>query len=475
MTYLFKTLFIITSFFLFFASCSKDEKPIPPGGEEDDVNTWIHKTMDKNYLWSIPDKSSLDFSQNPDKFFASLLSRNDGIEINGTHQYFSYIEEKETTRAIDENNPTYGFDFGAYRVINDNQETIGYYAIILYVLPNSPAAEAGLKRGDLITAVENNPITNFDLLRTGSAAKFDLMKFDSDVHGFVDNGSVTISAARIVENNPILKDSIYSIGKRTIGYLHYTRFMSGPGGYKDVTYNNQMKDIFKRFKQKGVNEFVLDLRYNGGGLVSCAQLLSSLLAPTDALGRTFCYMIDKNKRKSEYFFLKEKEVADMNLNLSRLYVITGEYTASASEAIINTLYPYMDGGKNPHNRTKIKVIGEQTIGKNVGSNTYGENENYGWLMHPITFWITNRDSFYDYGDGFTPDTQMDELVEAKSNPMYELGDTREALLNEAIRQMTGISMRSEPTVYPSTTQHYEVVYKSLSEKRNGELINDLIE
>ena len=70
----------------------------------------------------------------------------------------------------------------------------------------------------------------------------------------------------------------------------YNHFTSGPDGDKDETYNNELRQQFGAFKAEGVEEFVLDLRYNGGGLVTSAQILAELLAPESALGNTFCYL-----------------------------------------------------------------------------------------------------------------------------------------------------------------------------------------
>ena len=90
---------------------------------------------------------------------------------------------------------------------------------------------------------------------------------------------------------------------------------------------------------------------------------------------------------------KNAEIQHANLDLSRIYILTSTSTASASEAVINGLIPYMG-------RTNIQLIGDKTIGKNVGSNTFGEKESHDYLLHPITLRIYNADHTADYANGF---------------------------------------------------------------------------
>ena len=197
-----------------------------------------------------------------------------------------------------------------------------------------------------------------------------------------------------------------------------------------------MKQIFAQFKAKNVSEFVLDLRYNQGGLVTCAQLMTSLLAPADALGKTFCIMEhnEKQSKSNETLLLKKNaELGNANLDLKRIYVLTGSVTASASEAVINCLIPYLT-------RSNITIIGGKTIGKRVGSNTFGTKEEYGWLLHPITLRIYNARHEADYANGFEPDVKIEEL--AIGNELLPFGDINEMLLSEALSRIAGL--KSQP-------------------------------
>ncbi len=438
---------------LLVTSCQKNDEG--NNGPKDDVNTWIYKTMQEHYLWygEMPSQKRLDYNLSPEDFFNSLLVDEDGAILNNTKIWFSTIEKKdEATKAISDASDSYGFEYASLRLTSGL-----YYAWVLYVLPNSPAAEAGLKRGDWIVGVNNiSPIMDLSILNSGIGTRFQMAQFKDNK--FVESGTIDISASRTVEDTPFLKDSVYHVDGKTIGYLLYNHFASGPDN-KNYSYDERMKQIFVSFKSENVNEFVLDLRYNGGGLVTSSLLLTSLLAPANALGKTFCIMEynDKHADDTQTLPLKNNnELSNANLNLKRIYVLVGDLTASASEAVINCLIPYMG-------RDNITLIGQKTIGKRVGSVPYGDNEDYGWILHPITFNIFNADHNADYGNGFNPDVNLNEM-DYRNNVLYPLGDRNDLLLGAAINLITGHTSKS-PSVQTCGTSDFS--YPSLERKAKG--------
>lgn len=435
-------------------SCTKDDEP---DLSEEGTNEWIYKTMKSYYLWykDIPAKENLDFSQSPDKFFESLLSNQDGVVYENDWLKFSHIEKKkEATKSLDEDD-TYGFEFASLK--KDNL----YYAWVLYVLPGSPAEEAGLKRGDWITGIGADApnVTNMSAFYKGKASSFLLYRYEND--NFIYDRTISMPASRAVADTPFLKDSVYKIGGKNIGYLVYNTFASGPDN-RDDSYDKQMKQIFADFKSRNITDFILDLRYNQGGLVNSAQLLTSFLAPANSSGKTFCLMEHNDQHEKENKELKlytNSELSGNNLDLKRLYVLTGTRTASASEAVINCLIPYMD-------RSNIVIIGEKTIGKCVGSKTFGTNEKYDWLLHPITLRIYNADHKADYANGFAPDVPIQEIV--VGNHLYAFGDEHELLLSEALSRITGQRMKSSSILLENSLMR--IVSSSLENKKVNGLI-----
>ncbi|WP_321519002.1 S41 family peptidase [uncultured Bacteroides sp.] len=409
-----------------FTSCKGEDRTLEYKDTKG-VNDWVYGKMKDYYLWydEIPISSKLNFYADPDVFFYTLLSSKEKKNSN----YYSWIEQKEiTTKSIDEKS-SYGFEFVLY-TLNSIQ-----YARVLYVLPGSPASDAGLKRGDWILSLDGQSITttNYTQLLTGSGAKLTLGLFTGNAKSpFVESGSLTLSAARAVNNDPILVNKVLtSASGSKIGYLMYTHFATGPNDNAyDYTYEKELRQAFASFKNQNVQDFVLDLRYNPGGYITNSQLLSTMLAPSSSLGKTFCvikYNDKMNPSQTTYKFEKDSIKEGANLNLSRLYVLVSNYTASASELLINGLKPFMN----------VTLIGTTTEGKNLGSITI-EDDNYNWILQPIVGKLYNSEDKSDYGSGFTPDVKLDET--ANYDAFMELGNENEIMLKQALALINGASV-----------------------------------
>lgn len=450
---------------LVFVSCQPDDPGNRPPAGTKQTNEWIENTLREHYLWNadIPLPAKLNYNLAPEQFFESLLSLQDGKPrgINIAHYYYSTIEKKKmTTKAIGEEDNTYGFDFEAYTVVGDENDAKGYmYGRVLFVLPNSPASEAGLKRNDWIMKINGQNITASTSLLQGNAITLTLGEHTEK--GITPLRTIQLSASRKVEHNPLYFNKVYTKGNSRIGYLVYTHFAAGPDNNKDNSYDETMKQIFADFKAKQVNEFILDLRYNPGGLVSCAQLLTSMLAPASSLKDKFCILKDNNNKES-YYSMDIK--GGVNLDLKRIYILVTHHTASASEAVINGLIPYMG-------RDNIVLIGTQTEGKNVGSVTYGDREGYEWLLHPITFYIFNKNGQADYSDGFTPDILFNELDGMDDYvDLQEFGNENDPSLGIALQKITGTKVSHSHSTIKSNSVQLIPVFSSLEHRGKGGLL-----
>jgi len=462
-SYLF-TFNIIALLSAFLISC-KDDTLIKK--EEMDTNHWIENTLEGDYLWNDEVKGkSPDYTLDAESFFMSLLSQKDGKfrESINAHQYYSTIEKNSDykSRAIDAES-TYGIEYVLYRISNRPGE---YAARVLYVLKDSPAAKADLRRGDWIMQIDGQAITdsNRDKIIKGGEVKFTL-----DLSRTNPRYEITLSSSIEMKENPLFLDTILVSRGKKIGYLVYNQFNAGANyenNDKDVGYNDQMIDIFKNFISEGVEEFVLDLRYNGGGYISCAQLLGGLIFSESSKEKVFC--ITQDNRGSNYDY---KFATNIHLNVNRLFVLTSDWTASASELIINGLRPYME----------VIIIGQKTEGKNVGSDRFKDNR-YEWILHPITVKVFNKDMKSDYENGFEPDYELDELS-ARTNesgqPLIDLlplGNPNEYMLSKAISIINGVSDRSVESLSisnkESNIQVGEPVYSSLKRKEVNAVLMD---
>jgi len=443
------------------SGCIVDD--IPPK-EDKPVNEWIEETMRKYYLWEdeIAGQEALDLSADPETFFQSMLSDKDGKVGKGYH-YSTINKKSSSTKANMGDGYSFGFEYQYYIIEKMNK----YALLILYVLPGSPADDRGFKRGDWIMDINNKevPRTTAELIRLMDVSSAVTATFGiSNDPGEAVRDRLDLTAS-LVTDNPVFvnKTILYGNPQRKIAYLVYNHFTSGPtGATNDEQFSNRLRDAFANFKAEKPDEFILDLRYNGGGELVASQLLGTMLAPESALGEIFCNQVynEKQKGSNKPVLLDTKNIKEgANLDLKKLYIITSKRTASASEAIINGLSPFL--GLN----TKLILVGEKTEGKNVGSLAF-KDENYDWEIHPIIIRLSNSEGFSDYDTGFEPTFQCEE----GSNVQYDLGDTREYLLRKVLDYIVAGSPIRATSLRSTDEFNLVPIYNSLDGKKRNEMV-----
>lgn len=422
------------------AGCKKADDAVTPQtttttstSTNQTVDAWILDNMQTYYYWNDKIPANPDKTLAPSDFFDSILNTYNAT-TNPDGDRFSWIEENATdlTSSLSGESKTTGMEFALYLRASGSTDVI---AQVLYVLPNSPAAVAGLKRGDIITKVNGQGITTTNyqsLLFDDSVTNYTFGLATVSSQSIVDSSVTKTVTATVFQANPVYMDSIYTVGSKKIGYLVYNQFVPAPNGSSGTEYDNQVDAIFAQFKAAGVNELVLDLRYNPGGYTSSSANLASLIGKgvddsklyfRESWNSTITPVLQKQYGSD--FFLQKFSTKAQNIggSLSRLFVLTTDRTASASELIINGLRPYMT----------VNTIGTTTYGKNVGSITITDDTGkINWGMQPIVFRSYNSLGQSDYATGFTPTVEVEEPI-----TLYPLGDVRDALLNEALYQIAG--------------------------------------
>lgn len=370
--------------------------------------TWIYETMQQNYLYyqDIPKEENLDFFKKPSDFLSNVVSDKDkkyGVT-------FSHIDSVFTVSKSSSNIPTYGFE-GVIIRANDGSNAIK----VLYTQENSPAYEAGLKRNSLIIAADGKKIgsndffyiTNPEKAYTFTLGKLNEIDFDT-------LGTVTMPAPRIVENNNILKHNIIQVGAKNALYICYNEF----GDERDI---DEIKTLFQSLAGQNVNDIILDLRYNPGGYVKTSQVLTTNLAPQEAIGNIFLKMIYNDKiNKTDVYNFDVSDLANgSSLSYENLYVITSQNTASASEIVINCLKPYLG--------ERLIQVGTATFGKNVAQRLFTDE-----VKAPmLEFWLTNSllSNSKDFSDYFTNGLKPDfDIAENMSGELGELGTEEDSLM-----------------------------------------------
>ena len=456
-------------------SCSKkdDIKDIvidrPDGDDTDDCYTdpnfyagfFAYNVMNDVYLWKEEISASLKtwkVNEDPIEKVNQLRYKDaSGKEVDKwtmlTNDYESF------TSSVSGVTTTYGYDFQLYYKDDTKKALV---AVITYTYPDSPARNAGLKRGDAIFTVNGKEITvdNYaDLLLYSSAADFEILNDKRD--GF-DKLSMTAVNMYL---NPVLVSKIFESDGKKVGYLVYTSFT--------LESCAELIEVCKNFKKEGVKELILDLRYNGGGYVITENLLASMLAPAEVVKNKEVFETEIwNKDYMDYYAKQGKDLktrfqttfkftdlegkkhdystADANIGLDRIIALVTRNTASASESVLVGLKPYMN----------IQVVGEQTHGKyctgwmkeatqwfnEINDNLKKENTSIAkeypeyakWETYAKNWGIYVMISRYADRDGYNPcmpDGMLPD-VELKENPQqpYELGDDREILLRQALTE-----------------------------------------
>lgn len=407
--------------------------------------TWIYETMQQNYLFyeDIPAEESLDFFQPPENFLKNAASSRD--QKNGT--LFSHIDSVNVSRALS-SSPTFGYEAALIRTGS------GDYAIrVLYTQPGSPAEEAGLKRGDWIIAANNKKIGSGDYSKYVSAPTqsytFTLGNYNGE--GFDTLGVTEIPAPRYIEKTNLMKTSFITAGNRTATYILYNSF-----GADDT---ETLQNMFVEIAARQPNDIILDLRYNPGGYVSTSQLLSTLLAPQNAMGQTFLNMTynDKIAKTESYLFEPSLIPGGTPLAYENLYIITSNNTASASEIVINCLRPYL--------KERLLQVGTATFGKNVAQSLFTDEQSPQLELWLTTAYLSNAEGFQDYFDnGLQPDH---ELAENYAGELGELGTAEDMLLAPVFTRMaTGSFPAGEDTATETTRSNpnVEVTHCSISKK-----------
>jgi C-terminal peptidase prc len=384
--------------------------PQPSNCSVTSQDLWVRDQLSTYYYWNnfLPPNVSPTSFNSPEAYLEAVRYR----PIDNT---YSYITSAAASDAFFSDSQFIGFGFGNLTTNTDIR--------VLQVYADSPAQEAGLSRGDRITHVDGRSIaqmvdngtigTAFGAAEIGVAATIDFETLTGErrqarmVKRLVTIPTVSLSRA-------------FEVDGRRVGYVFFRNFVRPSTAALD--------EAFASLKAAGVNELVLDLRYNGGGLVDVAVHLASLIGGSRTGGQVMLSYVHNDTVGPVLNKVTRFTQPEQALNLERLFVITTRASASASELVINSLRPFMP----------VVIIGDTTFGKPVGQYGMRFCEK---ILFPVAFSIRNANNEGDYFDGIAP------TCTAGDDYLHQLGDTSEASFAEALNYVrTGsCSPRAEAT------------------------------
>jgi carboxyl-terminal processing protease len=277
------------------------------------------------------------------------------------------------------------------------------------VYPGSPAAEAGLQRGDRFVTINGRTVaeiaeageiaTAFGPHEDGLEVRLEWRPLDAPDARTVK--ATLVKRPVTIPSVPLTK--LFEVDDRKVGYLVFRNFVEPSVEALD--------QAFTALRDAGATELVLDLRYNGGGLATVAQQLASLLGGQRTTGRVLAEYVHNDRRRALDHQIRF-EAKPHALNLSRLVVITTRASASASELVINGLRPYIP----------VVIVGDRTYGKPVGQYqlTFCDK-----VLNPVSFVVKNARGEFDYFSGLAPTCPAGDDLDR------QLGNPDEASLKEA--------------------------------------------
>lgn len=398
-------------------------------------NQTVYQTLRDWYYWyeAIPTVTPASYP-NPE----ALL---DAVRVRPQDETFSYISSAAASTAFFGDSQYLGFGFSMKFVT-------GFELRVTDVFPESPAAEAGFDRGTEILTLNGKSVQRtYEDGEWGTIFGGDEIGYSLEV-GFRTREGVSKTARmakRVVTIPTVPLISVYEEGSKKVGYIVFKNFV-------EPSYT-ALDGAFAIMQASGVNELVLDLRYNGGGLVAVAQHLAGLIGGDRTSGEVFAQYVHNAKQSSRNSAIRFPRPAAA-LRLSKLVVITTKSSASASELVINALRPFMP----------VLVVGENTYGKPVGQYGFRFCDKMLW---PVSFSIQNARGEGNYFGGFAPDCGAPDDI------TRSLGDREEGSLRAAIAvaangtcpaaaSSSGVARLGEtPRAAPKGRAHQENGWQSL--------------
>lgn len=377
-----------------------------PTGEQ----RFVRSYLDEAYLWyrEIPTIDASRFTSVASYFYALLVTT---LDPNGLPKdQFSFVVDAKDADAF-----TTGVNVG-YGV-QWKLDALGRQRVAL-IAAGSPAADAGMARGgQLVQILERNPASWYPN-QAGAYARF-MYRDTPDATA----REITLNARTVQENPVPLVSSVTTPAGKKAGYLLFNDHAEGA--------QDKLITAMQTIQSQGLQELVMDMRYNSGGYLYIAQSLASMVSGANANGRVFEALRYNDKRDAEsrasaFAFSGTVQYRESTyptgyalprLNLRRVYVLTSEETCSASESVINGLRGV---------DVDVVLIGAPTCGKPYG---FTRQDNCGRAYFPIEFQGTNAKGFGDYSAGFAPSCSASDDFD------HTLGQPTEGQLASALRHM----------------------------------------
>jgi len=347
---------------------------------------YVHDLFLSEYLWNDQVSKEIEYEN-----YNTAQSLVNALRVTPPDRWSFTLTRSQYDNMANQKTSGFGFAYG-------EDFTIALVRI------GSPS-DGTLMRGDKIIKVDSREVTR-ELIAESAKKLNTSVTFQLERAGKMISVNVTpreyqfkVSMGKVIDQN-----------MSKIGYLRLDAFTE--------TAVEEFEKIFDTFHNENIDELVIDLRYNGGGAVATTSaLLDNIIADQpEQLQMVLDWNAEFKQKNTQYTF-ESLDMQDGNeLTMHRVFFLVTKDSASASEALINALVPYL-GEEN------VVVIGENTHGKPVGMSgrVYGNN-----IYFLINFFVNNRLGDTTSFEGIPVDCQ------APDDLSHKLGDENEAMLKAAL-------------------------------------------
>ncbi|WP_316749911.1 S41 family peptidase [Pedobacter gandavensis] len=436
------------------------------------------------YLWNTTLPTYDDFNPRMYKNFGTDLdnlntelfniTKYSGFETvpNANYSKFAFIAEENLSAgnlSIAQNQQAnlgyqeIGNDLGILDLRGFGTST-NYKMYVMAVYRNSPADLAGITRGTRITSINGRAIGTNVAAESGvinvlvdGLSTTTVSCESTDGRAF----EVTLNVARYT-GNPIFKAKVIDQGGKKIGYLAYAHFGVLTNANNANPSDSRLDPVFASFAASGVTDLVIDLRYNGGGLVQSAEYILNQIVPANSAGILYQEVYNATMKNGQATILKNQPLTDANgkivyknngqmatyndvdfrdaanvrqvnkkgplTGVKNIVFLVTEFTASASELLINGIKPYVQS---------VQLIGRKTYGKPVGFFPIVIANRYS--VYLPSFEIKNKNGDGGYYNGITPNYIEDPNIGLIDDNRYDFGDPRESYLNKALSLLAPVA------------------------------------
>jgi len=409
--------------------CAEDNDDVAIPATNLEIKDFVWKAMNFIYFYKDEVEDLADNAFANTQEYASFLESYDTPEalfddLITSEDRFSVIvsDYRVLEEALQGNSITNGL-----RLFGTTDDATGqFYLVVAYVINGSSADFQGVERGMVITEIDGVTLTDENVNSLAAPETYTIGIAEFNGNTYVPNGQTFTLTKQNITENPVHIARTLDINGEKIGYLMYNGFRAN--------FVNELNQAFAQFSADGVTDLVLDLRYNGGGRISTAEDLSSMI--TGQFNNQLYAVLTYNGFQPDDSINFDNQTGAgesvNSLNLQRVYVLTTTNTASASELVINALDPYID----------VIQIGSNTAGKYQGSVTVYDSQNltkngpefnlgHFYALQPLISETENSLGFTGFDNGLAPDvTQGEDLMN-----LGTLGEPTEPLLERALQEI----------------------------------------